>query len=163
MIVHSFRPFTAIEAAILSDQVGIDYRHVDFAAPKWLCATAYEGDELLGMCCFEFQNWFNACFDIAVRDSRCITRRVLRAMFGAVFSRARRVTAHVNPHHDRTIQLAQRMGFQIEGYQRLMIEGTRDALVLGMLAEDCVFLPRQRRPAAFPLERVIHGQHPETA
>lgn len=161
MIEHSFAPFTALEASLLSNVIGIDYTHTNFDTPRWLCVSGREDGDLLGMCCFEFKNHFDAHFSIAIRDRRCINRRVMRAMFTAVFSRAKRVTAHLNPNDSHAILGARRMGFQPEGYQRLMIEGTRDAFVMGMLAEDCVYLPRRPRlPASFPLTEVNDdGQH----
>lgn len=153
---HSFEPFGIEETMALSAATGVDFTHINFNTPRWLCVSGRDDEGvLIGVCCFEFKTWFDAHFNIAVRHSSCINRRVMRAMFRAVFSRAVRVTAHVDPMADRTIKLAQRMGFQIEGYKRLGIEGTRDALVLGMLAEDCIYLPRQpRRPASFPVRRV---------
>jgi hypothetical protein len=57
-----------------------------------------------------------------------------------VFTQATRVTALIEPANERAIKNARQLGFQYEGYMRLSVEGKRDALLFGMLAEDCRFL-----------------------
>ena len=91
---HSFAPFHAEEIAFLSQATGVDFSRTDFTSPLWLCVSARDDEgQLMGVCGFEFQHWFEAYFSCAIADRRCLTRRLLRAMFTAVFTRAARVTA----------------------------------------------------------------------
>jgi hypothetical protein len=78
---------------------------------------------------------------VLVLDPRCLSRRVLRAIFTAVFAQAKRLTAEVEPDNRRALQQVQRLGFVYEGYRPLGLEGTRDTVVYGMLREDCRYLP----------------------
>lgn len=156
---HSFAPFDAETVSALMAATRIDFSWTDFTRPNWLCVSCRDDDgQLMGLCMFEFQSRWDCDFTIAVRDPRCITRRVMRAMFTAVFSRATRVTAYIEPHNERAIRQARLMGFEPEGYARKKIEGTRDAVMLGMLREDCRYLEGRRRPAAFPVSEVIHEE-----
>ena len=80
-----------------------------------------------------FRTGSRASVTILVLDPRCMSRRVLRAIFTAAFTQARRLTAEVEPDNRRALRQVQRMGFVYEGYRRLGLEGTRDTLVYGML------------------------------
>ena len=140
MIKHSFHaPLEPDELEFLSDHTGVDFTRHDTST--WLCVTGYDGGELLGLCVFEPKTWFDWHFSVAIADPRCMSRRVLRAMFTAVFTRAVRVTALVEPDNERALKQMKRLGFQYEGYLRLGIEGSRDALLWGMLRSDCPYLP----------------------
>jgi hypothetical protein len=156
---HSFAPFGREEAAFLSAATGIDFTGTDFRKPDWLCVSARdERGKLMGLCCFEFKTWFDAHFTLAIRDQRCVTRRVMAAMFQTVFRQARRVSALIDVHNVTALRQARLMGFQDEGYMRLGVEGTHDALLLGMLIEDCRYLRR-----AAPQRRVRNGLVSEAA
>jgi hypothetical protein len=160
---HSFAPFGPREAMFLSQRTGIDFTDADFTSDRWLCVAGYEGDQLLGLCCFEFKTWFDAWFSIAVDDPRCISRRVMAAMFKAVFSRAVRVTAEVRDTDMTAVAKAKRMGFEIEGHKRLAIEGRWDALQLGMVEGTCRFLRRAPRRSQGPHSEDYDGQFTEAA
>jgi hypothetical protein len=99
---------------------------------------------LMGVLACEFKTFFDVHFNTAISDPRCMSRRLLRAIFTALFSKAARITAEVAVDNRRALKNVLRMGFVLEGYCRLGIEGTRDAYVFGMLKEDCVFLPHAR-------------------
>lgn len=137
----SFEAPLSLEAsAFLSAETGVDFMHHDTS--RWLCATGRdEGGRIAGVCCFEPYLPFDWHYTAAVTDSRCVTRRLLQALFTAVFSQAVRVTALIEPENARAIKNAVALGFKYEGYGRLMVEGRRDALIYGMLREDCRFLP----------------------
>jgi hypothetical protein len=152
---HSFRPFTRDEVLFLQMMTNVDYSTTDFTQPHWLCVTAYDDEgKLMGVCAFEFKTWFDAHMTVAILDPRCVTRRLLRAMFTAVFSQARRITVLVEANNLRSFVQVKRMGFQPEGLGRLMVEGTRDALILGMTAGDCRYL---RVPRETPVRGGHHG------
>ena len=156
----SFAPFDRGAVFFLSQQTGIDYTHTDFAGKDWLCVSAREDNgKLMGLCCFEFKTWFDAYFSIAIADRRCITRRVMRAMFKAVFSVAVRVTAEIEPSHPHAIRQAELMGFELEGFKRLAIEGRRDALTFGMTKDTCRYLNARPRARLSRLE----GNHAQLA
>jgi hypothetical protein len=140
MIKHSFEaPLPPEARAMLSRATGVNFMPIDTS--EWLCVTGSEDGRLLGCCCFEPKTWFDWHFSVAIEDPRCMSRRVLKAMFSAVFTVGVRVTALVEPDNDRALRQMKRLGFQYEGYLRLGIEGTRDAMVWGMLREDCRYLP----------------------
>lgn len=161
---HSFRPFNAEEAAFLSQATGVDFSRTDFASPLWLCVSARDDDgQLMGLAGFEFKNWFDAYFSTAIRDPRCLTRRVLRAMFTAVFSKAARVSAEIEPGNQDALGKAKRMGFEVEGYKRLAIEGRRDAFLLGMTKDSCRFLRDAPRGRQGPGKGHSDGQHTQAA
>jgi hypothetical protein len=156
---HSFAPFGPYEARFLSHATSIDYSRVDFASPRWLCVAGYDDKRaLMGLCCFEFVSWFEAYFNIAILDPRCITRRIMRAMFTAAFTQAVRITAEVEPGNDRAIRQAQLMGFEIEGFKRLAIEGRRDAILLGMTKDTCRYLRARPRGSLTAKNENFDGQ-----
>jgi len=74
-----------------------------------------------------------------------------------------RISAEIEPNKDQTIALAQRMGFEIEGYKRKAIEGRRDALMLGMTADTCRFVRRAPRGSYGPDNEVSDGKHSQSA
>lgn len=161
---HSFHPFNAEEKAFLSQATRVDFSRTDFANPLWLCVSARDDEgRLMGLCGFEFKTPFDAFFSCAIRDPRCLTRRVLRAMFTAVFSRAVRVSAEIDPANQDALAKAQRMGFEIEGYKRLAIEGRRDAFLLGMTRDTCRYLRDAPRARQGPRKGLWDGQHPVTS
>jgi hypothetical protein len=140
VIRHSFDvPLSDEARAFLSVHTGVDYVRYDTSG--WLAATATRDGKVVGVCCYEPKTFFDWHYNAAVTDSRCITKRLLKAMFTAVFTQAIRVTALIEPENARAIKNARALGFQYEGYVRMGVEGKRDALLFGMLREDCKFLP----------------------
>lgn len=161
----SFAPLRADAVELLSWATDIDYSRSDFAHPRWLCVTARRADDrLMGVAVFELKTWFDAYFSIAIVDPRCASRRVLRVMFDTVFRQAVRVTAEVDPGNEHALRQVRRMGFVYEGFKRLGVEGRRDALMFGMLREDCRYLPGYTGPTVTPLALGgQHGVHTESA
>lgn len=51
-----------------------------------------------------------------------------------------RMTARIAPDNERSIKVAKKLGFQQEGRIRKGLDGERDALVFGLLREDCKLL-----------------------
>jgi hypothetical protein len=138
----SFAPLRHDAADYLSEHVGIDYSYGGaFSEPKWFCVTARDDEgHIAGVLACEFKTWFDVHFNTAITDQRCMSRRLLRAVFAALFTRAVRITANVDARNVRAIRQMKRLGFVYEGFCRLGIEGTRDACVFGMLKDDCKFL-----------------------
>jgi hypothetical protein len=158
-----FSPLDAEAVDFLSEETGIEYRHIDFDKPHWFCITQRRDDgSLMGVLACEFKTWFEAHFTCAIADQRFMSKRLLRTIFTALFSRAVRVTALVAPDNHRAIAQMRRLGFVYEGFIRKGVEGHRDALMFGMLREDCRFLPGVRpqpAPAPFPLGEASYGLH----
>lgn len=160
----SFAPLSVEAADILSAGTGVDYaRFWPFPEPRWFCATSRDDEgRVAGVILCNFSSPFEAEFNTAVVDPRCVTRRVLRAVFTALFSRVVRVTALVAPDNMRSLRNVVRMGFKMEGRMRLALDGKRDAVVFGMLKGDCRFLPGYAHNQA-AITEIDHGRHVQSA
>jgi hypothetical protein len=133
-----FNPLKPDAVRFLAAETAIDFSTSDFS--HWFCVTARDGARIMGVAVAEPKTWFDWHFSCAIRDQRCMSRRLLHAIFTAIFSRAVRITALVSPDNARAVRQMTRMGFVLEGFCRKAVEGSRDALVFGMLAEDCRYL-----------------------
>lgn len=132
---------------LLTQRLRVDFTRCDFRAPRWFSAWARDDAEnIMGIFAIEFPFWFEGRVTIMVLDPRCMSRRVLRAIFTAAFAQARRLTAEVEPDNRRALRQVQRLGFVYEGYRRLGLEGTRDTMMYGMLRGDCKYLPGYQGP-----------------
>ena len=139
-VSFGYLPLDAQE--LLTKHLRVDFSRCDFKAPRWFSAWARnDAGEITGIFAIEFPFWFEGKVTILVLDPRCMSRRVLRAIFTAAFAQARRLTAEVEPDNRRALRQVQRLGFCYEGYRPLGLEGTRDTIVYGMLREDCRYLP----------------------
>jgi ribosomal protein S18 acetylase RimI-like enzyme len=135
---------------MLTRHLRIDFSPCDFRAPRWFSAWARnDNGHVVGIFAVEFPFWFEGKVTVLVLDPRCLSRRVLRAIFIALFSKVKRLTAEVEPDNRRALRQVQRLGFVYEGYRPLGLEGARDTIVYGMLKEDCRYLPgfEEARPA----------------
>lgn len=158
----SFAPLDKDAAYLLSLESDVDFRNVNFASPKWFCATAYDDEgAIMGLVACEFKKTFDAYFNAVVINRRCMTRRVLRAIFAAVFSKAARITAEVSVDNRAALATVQRLGFVYEGYKRLGLDGHHDIYSYGMLKGDCRFLPDYSGGTTHTM-RYPHGQHVPT-
>jgi hypothetical protein len=128
--------------AMLTRHLRVDFSQCDCRAPRWFSAWARnERGHVIGIFAVEFPVWFEGKVTVLVLDPRCLSRRVLRAIFTALFSKVKRLTAEVEPDNRRALRQVQRLGFVYEGYRPLGLEGVRDTIVYGMLSEDCRYLP----------------------
>lgn len=157
----SFEPLALDAVEFLSEETGIDYGMCDFTDPRWFCVTKRREDgTLMGVVAAEFKTWFDVHFNAAVADPSFMSKRLLAAIFRTLFSRAIRITALIEPGNERAIKNARQLGFIYEGFLRMGVEGRRDALIFGMLREDCRWLPGVKRravPSPFPLSGATHG------
>ena len=127
---------------MLTRHLRVDFSHCDFKAPHWFSMwTRNDAGHITGILAVEFQVWFEGRITVLVLDQRCMSRRILRAAFIALFSKVKRLTAEVEPDNRRALRQVQRLGFIYEGYRPLGLEGVRDTIVYGMLREDCRYLP----------------------
>ena len=128
--------------AMLTRHLRIDFSPCSCKAPGWFSAWARnDKGHVVGIFTTEFPVWFEGKVTVLVLDPRCLSRRVLRAIFVALFSKVKRLTAEVEPDNRRALRQVQRLGFVFEGYRPLGLEGARDTVVYGMLREDCRYLP----------------------
>lgn len=145
------RPIFAIEnppdfIAYMRDRLDLDLRGQHLDGPNWFCVTVREqmtGQVIAGLAC-EFKSPFDVHFSAAIDHPDAISRRLLRGIFKALFSRAARVTALVEPGNFAAEDMVKRLGFVYEGFLRRGLDGRHDALIYGMLPEDCKFLPGVR-------------------
>lgn len=156
----SFATLTPDAITFLSERTGIAYGNEDMR--HWFCATAYDdSDTIVAVLACEPKTWFDWHFSCAIDDPACMSRRLLKTIFRTLFTRAVRVTALVSPDNERALDQVRRMGFVYEGFIRLGVEGTRDAMMFGMLRSDCRFLPGYQ-PAVVhkpPARGRRHGLH----
>lgn len=144
-------PLTPDASIFLERETGVAFGHLDTS--EWFCITATnDQDEIVGVLTMEPRNWFDWHMSCAIADQRIMTRRLLRTIFKAIFSRAVRVTALVEPGNARALAQVKRMGFIYEGFIRKGVEGNRDALMWGMLAEDCPYLPGYKASTIIPTD-----------
>jgi len=153
-----FGDLPPVAQQMLTPHLRADFSQCSFRAPRWFSAWATNDiGAITGIFAIEFPYWFEGRVTIMVLDPRCMSRRVLRAIFTAAFSQAKRLTAEVEPDNYRALRQVQRLGFIYEGYRPLGLEGSRDTIVYGMLREDCKYLPGYDGP----VRRAITGQPPE--
>jgi hypothetical protein len=144
---------------MLTRHLRVDFSHCSFRAPGWFSAWSHnERGHITGVLAVEFQTWFEGKITVLVLDPRCLSRRVLRAVFTALFSQAKRLTAEVEPSNLRALRQVQRLGFQFEGHHPLGLEGTRDTIVFGMLKDECPWLPSYVPPSASRLDVAHRSQ-----
>lgn len=79
--------------------------------------------------------------ELSVYGRGCWTRRVIRAVFDALFNTmlCARVTVHVRASNREAEDLASRLGFKREGIVRRKY-GNEDGILMGMLREECRWL-----------------------
>lgn len=141
----TFEPLADDAKNFLLDRTGIDFHGLVLADPNWVCATSRSpAGAVNGALLGEFVTSFDVHMTCALDDPSIISRRLLHAIFTTFFSRAVRVTAHARPDNEKSIWGIQRLGFKYEGYCRLGIEGRWDALVFGMLRNECRWIRPQK-------------------
>lgn len=152
----SFAPLRTDAASFLSWTTGLDFYDADFSDDDiWFCTTVFDDDDNpVVVIVFEFKTPFDAHFTLAVSNPRALSRRMITAIYRAVFTKAARITALVDPDNFRALRQVQRMGFVQEGYLRRGIDGTRDGVLFGLLPEQCPYLLGQ--PFVFKQVRPTH-------
>ena len=156
----SFAPLSFNHAAALSQYTGIDFMHSDFEdEDRWFCCSVADGDRLGAVIVFEFKTWFDAHVSLVVFDPKALSRKLISTLVTAVFRRAKRISALVDANNMRALRQVWRLGFKHEGFIRLGIEGQRDAVMFGMLPDDCPYLKGEpfRFKVITPTHEAPHG------
>jgi len=144
----SFAPLEPDAMRLLSERSGQDFSIADFREPRWFCVTCRKPDGALQFVGVgEFKQWWNCHLSMAVEDMTCLSPKLLMTIFKTLFSRARRITVIVPPDNQRSLKQLHLLGFVYEGFIRRGFDGTRDALLFGMLPEDSIWLARAHRRA----------------
>lgn len=133
----------------LVEEIGLDLRGQDLdRQDRWLFVVARnDHDAVIGTLVFEWKTAFDAHLSIAVVDRRCLLlSKLQRMVWEAVFSRTVRVTMLVDAADQKMEHTCRKLGAVYEGFLRRGLDGHRDALVFGMLREDCRYLNAAERP-----------------
>lgn len=106
----------------------------------WLTSLDQTGN-ILGVVIFSRFTTGNCEITVAAKDARFISKRFAYAVAYYPFwqLQCRRVTAFIAVENEKSLSLAQRLGFRIEGTVRNWFP-TGDAHILGLLREDFVWL-----------------------
>lgn len=147
----------------LREEIRLDLRGQDLEREdRWLFVVARnEHDAVVGVMVFEWKTSFDAHLSIAVADKRCLLISKLQtAVWNTVFEMAVRVTMLVDAADERMEAICRKLGAQYEGFLRRGLDGSRDALVFGMLREDCRWLKTRQRLRLAPQQaenrEVVH-------
>lgn len=118
--------------------LGVSFQHTP---ATWLTSKDHAGN-ILGVVIFSRFTTGNCEVTVAAQDPRFITRELAAAVAVYAFRQlnCRRLTAIISVDNAKSLKLAQRLGFRIEGTLRDWFP-SGNAHVLGFLAED---LPRLR-------------------
>ena len=125
---------------LIEDRTGVEIRR--YATPSWFHCTVFDRhDYVKAACVAEPQSLFEVHFSAAIEDPTAITRRLLKTIFGTLFSRYARIVAKVEPDNYHSADVVRRLGFQYAGFLRRGLDGNRDAYIFDMLRDDCRWLP----------------------
>jgi len=131
-----------------ADRIGAHFSDLSYAI------GVVEGDLLLAGIVYANFTGHNLEMSIATTTPRWCNRRVLSAAFAYPFVnlRCRRVTSLVEVDNKRSWQLAQRLGFTIEGFHRALSPDGKDMISLGLLRENCSWLRDGESPVVSDYE-----------
>ena len=117
--------------------LGVKY---DARAVTWLTSRGQNGS-ILGVVVFSRFTTGNCEITVAARSSHFITKRFALAVAAYPFIQmdCRRVTAIIAVENEKSLGLAQQLGFRIEGTLKEWFP-SGDAKILGLLREDCKWL-----------------------
>lgn len=109
---------------------------------RWLegfrTIAAIEDDCVLGAVVYDGFTPFDCNMHIAIDDRRCVTRAVLRSVFGYPFEQLglARVTGLVPASNQAALDFDLRLGFRHEGC-KVKGCGDEDEIILGMTKSEC--------------------------
>ena len=85
--------------------------------------------------------WFDCAMTVFSETPRAASPAAFREVFRFVFDvlAAKRVTFEIHPKNKRSRKLAEGLGARLEGKKRRGLDGYRNALVYGLLPEECRF------------------------
>lgn len=107
--------------------------------PGYKALGVFDGETLLGACIYDGFTAIPGALDcnmhVCIAHPRCLSRRVLRAVFDYPFCQLRldRVSAQVMSDNEKSMEFVQRLGFVNEGAKRLQ---GRYQVLFGMLRHE---------------------------
>lgn len=98
-------------------------------------------DRLVGALGMIMLNAFDGSLSIFM-DRPCFTASILRELYNKVFIDMNlvRLTCHVSKRNRKARLFVEHMGFRMEGVKRRGFDGVHDAVVYGMLKNECRWL-----------------------
>lgn len=110
------------------------------APATWLTSLDQAGN-ILGVVVFSRFTTGNCEVTVAATDPRFISRKfaIAVAAYAFIQMECRRVTAMIAVGNEKSLSLAQRLGFRMEGTCRDWFQ-SGDAYILGLLKKDCDWL-----------------------
>jgi hypothetical protein len=107
--------------------------------PDFKVIGVFEGNTLLGAVVYDAFTARDCNLHICVSDRRCVTRRVVRAVFDYPFRQLHldRVSAQVWSDNAPSLEFVQRLGFVLEGAKRLP---DKFQLQFGLQRHECHWL-----------------------
>lgn len=104
-------------------------------------AVGFVDDEglLIGAVGLNWINPWDAELSIHLDKPACLSRAILRQLFSICFHEFKlvRLTCHVRKSNKRARKFVERLGWKIEGTKRKGFDGKRDAIVYGLIRDDC--------------------------
>lgn len=115
---------------------------VDDFGPMIAFGVAVDGKPAAGVVWSDYREMKHGAdirVTIAAADPRWCTRSVLRQLFDYPFNTAKatRITAIIREGNHRSLKLCKGLGFRQEGVARRAFNGKSNAIILGMLKEEC--------------------------
>jgi RimJ/RimL family protein N-acetyltransferase len=113
-----------------------------FAPEKFTALGVVRGSQLIGGAVYHNFRGHDIEVTVAFEDPRWALPGTLRALFAYPFEtlRCARMTAVVARKNKRSRRLTEGLGFRLEGVARRAIDGKQDAMIYGMLREECRWL-----------------------
>ena len=128
----------------------------EFEPQKYVALGVVRGDRFVGGAVFHNFRKHDIEVVVAFDDPRWALPGTLRALFAYPFVTLGcvRLTALIARKNKRSRRLTEGLGFRLEGVARRAFDGRQDAMIYGMLRDECKFLrerdgqQRQQHPGA---------------
>ncbi len=112
---------------------------------KWIGSSYYTmaiiiNDKLVGGVVFhDYRVKHDVWLTIYTTDRKWCNRKVLRRIFNFVFEdlKCQRASVLVDDDNEQSLNLVKRLGFRQEGFLRCFRENGKNAVLLGMLKNEC--------------------------
>lgn len=132
------------------EEIALDLRgqHLDNPDRWFIVAAKNDHGAVVGAMVFEAKTPFDWHLSVArVEGQLILMPEVMAIIWQTIFTKAVRVTMLVDPENKRAERQVRRLGGVYEGFLRRGLDGSRDALVFGLLESDCRYLNARQRPA----------------
>lgn len=116
--------------------------HPDWLGPHFTIGFVRNNRLIGGLIYHDYRPGCDVWWTLYTTDKRWCTRKALKFMFGLAFDyfRCRRVSMITDADNYPCLNLAQKLGFKAEGVLRKYREDGKDAVLMGLLKNECNFL-----------------------